>query len=168
LFQKCVSYHQTTSLASSFSYSISSVFNFENHNVRTILDENGENLFFAKDVCDVLGYANSRKAVSDHCKEKGVTKRDTLTNSGIQALNYINESNPMRLVVKSKLPAAEKFEAWVFEEVLPKIRKTGKYEAAITTPAHFTVVIRGKFSVKPLSTLNFLLWKVWKFIADDL
>jgi prophage antirepressor-like protein len=122
----------------------------------------------AKDVCDVLGYANARKAVSDHCKEKGVTKRDTPTNGENQELTYINEGNLYRLVVKSQLPAAEKFEVWVFEEVLPTIRKTGRYEAAITTPAHFTVVIRGKFSVKPLSTLNFLLWKVWKFKGCDL
>lgn len=110
------------------------VFDFEENIIRTVIDDDGETLFLAKDVCDVLGYANSRKAVSDHCKEKGVTKRDTLSKGGKQQATFINEPNLMRLIVKSKLPAAEKFEAWVFEEVLPTIRKTGKYESPKVEP----------------------------------
>jgi prophage antirepressor-like protein len=110
------------------------VFDFEENVIRTVIDDDGETLFFAKDVCGVLGYANARKAVSDHCKEKGVTKRDTLSKGGKQQAIFINEPNLMRLVVKSKLPAAEKFEAWVFEEVLPTIRKTGKYEIPKVEP----------------------------------
>jgi prophage antirepressor-like protein len=99
---------------------------FNNSNVR-IIDENNEPLFCAKDVCDILGYANSRKAISDNCKEKGVTNRDTPTSGGIQSMVYINEGNLYRLIAKSKLPSAEQFEAWVFEQVLPSIRKTGGY-----------------------------------------
>lgn len=110
------------------------VFDFEENIIRTVIDDDGETLFLAKDVCDVLGYVNARKAVSDHCKEKGVTKRDTLSKGGKQQATFINEPNLMRLIVKSKLPAAEKFEAWVFEEVLPTIRKTGKYEAPKVEP----------------------------------
>ncbi|MEZ5691212.1 MAG: BRO family protein [Rickettsiales bacterium] len=92
-----------------------------------IIDENGEPLFCAKDVCDVLGYGNSREALSKHCREGGVTKRDTPTSSGEQLMAYINEGNLYRLIAKSKLPAAERFESWVFDEVLPSIRKKGHY-----------------------------------------
>ena len=72
-----------------------------------------------------LGYSRPGKAIIDHCK--GVLKRDTLTNGGIQELSYITEGDVYRLIIKSKLPAAEKFEHWVFDEVLPSIRKHGGY-----------------------------------------
>lgn len=62
-----------------------------------------------------------------HCKEKGITKRYTLTSGGKQALTYIDEGNLYRLITHSKLPEAETFETWVFDEVLPSIRKTGGY-----------------------------------------
>ncbi|MCX2962460.1 BRO family protein, partial [Rodentibacter caecimuris] len=74
------------------------------------------------------GYTNSRKALQDHCKPKGVTKRYTPTQSGNQEMIFINEPNLYRLIIKSRKPEAEPFEAWVFEEVLPQIRKTGKYQ----------------------------------------
>lgn len=83
--------------------------------------------FAAADVCEILGYANGRDALAKHCLEKGVAKRYTLTNRGKQALAYINEGNLYRLVIKSRMPAAEKFETWVCDEVLPLIRKTGSY-----------------------------------------
>lgn len=103
----------------------------------------------AKDVCDVLGYANASDAVIRHCKNNGIVKHDSVNSVGKKYQTiFINEPNLMRLVVKSKLPAAEKFEAWVFDEVLPTIRKTGKYEAPITTPAHFTVVITVELRLK--------------------
>lgn len=81
--------------------------------------------FVAVDVAAALGYANPRKAVLDHCK--GVTKRDTPTSSGVQQMSYINEGDLYRLIMKSKLPSAEKFENWVMNEVLPSIRKHGIY-----------------------------------------
>lgn len=95
--------------------------------VRTI-DEQGKIYFCGKDVAIALGYSNPRKALGDHCKAKGVTKRDTLTNGGKQQLLFVDEGNLYRLITHSKLPEAEKFEAWVFDEVLPQIRQTGKYE----------------------------------------
>jgi prophage antirepressor-like protein len=105
----------------------------ENHfnDFRTV-DDNGEIKFVANDVCDILGYTNASKAVSDHCKEKGITKRYPLqTAGGVQFFTLINEPNVYRLIVKSKLPGAEKFEEWLFEEVLPSIRKTGSYSPGI-------------------------------------
>jgi prophage antirepressor-like protein len=122
----------------------------------------------AKDVAEALGIANHRDALSrlDNDEKDDVGITDTIGRT--QQNSTINESGLFKLVFSSRKEEAKRFTKWVTSEVLPTIRKTGKYEAAITTPAHFTVVIRGKFSVKLLSTLNFLLWKVWKFITDDL
>lgn len=101
---------------------------FESASSIRIILVDGDPWFSVADVCDVLGYSNSRDTVAKHCRAGGVAKRDTPTNSGIQALTYINEGNLYRLVIKSRKPEAEKFEAWVCDEVLPSIRKTGRYE----------------------------------------
>lgn len=93
-------------------------------NVRTIC-EGDRILFCAKDVAEALGYSNPRKAVGDHCK--GVTKRDTLTEGGVQSLSYIPEGDVYRLIVGSKLPSAQRFETWLFNTVVPSIRKHGAY-----------------------------------------
>lgn len=102
-------------------------FQFNTQDIRTIVDEQGEPWFCAKDVCDVLDYSNTSKAISDHCREKGITKRYTLTEKGEQELTFINEGNLYRLIIKSQKPEAEPFETWVCDEVLPSIRKTGGY-----------------------------------------
>lgn len=115
------------------------VFNFEVNEVRTVVIDN-EPWFVGKDVAGVLGYSNTRKALSDHVrnKNKGVTKRDTL--GGTQELTIINEAGLYSLILKSKLPSAEKFEDWVTSEVLPAIRKHGAYltdkkiEEVLTNP----------------------------------
>lgn len=93
-------------------------------NIRVVM-EDGKPLFCGSDVAKALGYTNPRKALADHCK--GVTKRDTPTNGGIQPMSYIPEGDLYRLVARSELPSAEKFESWVFDEVLPSIRKHGAY-----------------------------------------
>lgn len=102
-------------------------FNFKSSQVRVITDPNQEFWFCGTDVCSILGYTNAPKALNDHCKEKGITKRYTLTEKGNQELIFINEPNLYRLIIKSRKPEAEPFETWVFEEVLPQIRKTGQY-----------------------------------------
>ena len=90
-----------------------------------ILREGDKYLFCANDAAVALGYSNPRAALQRHCK--GVAKRDTLTPGGVQSLSYIPEGDLYRLIIHSKLPSAENFEHWVFEEVLPCIRKTGGY-----------------------------------------
>ena len=105
-----------------------STFNFKDLPVRVISDPKGEFWFCGTDVCAILGYTNSRKALQDHCKQGGVTKRYTPTKSADQEMTFINEPNLYRLIIKSRKPEAEPFEALVFEEVLPQIRKTGKYQ----------------------------------------
>lgn len=114
--------------------------NVEFGSVRTRTDEKGNVVFCGKDVASALGYANVNDAIARHCKEKGVVKHDTLTSGGKQKLVFIDEGNLYRLITHSKLPSAEKFESWVFDEVLPSIRKHGAYmteqtiEKALTSP----------------------------------
>ena len=101
------------------------VFNFENQNVRTVIID-GETYWVANDVCNVLGYKKPMRAIELHCK--GTPKWGPLeTPGGVQQIRIISESDLLRLIIGSRLPAAEKFERWVFEEVLPTIRKTGGY-----------------------------------------
>ena len=101
-------------------------FNFSGQDVR-IITINGEPWFVGKDVADILGYSNSRKALSDHVddEDKGVTKSDTL--GGNQNITIINESGLYSLILKSKKPEAKQFKRWVTSEVLPIIRKHGAY-----------------------------------------
>lgn len=95
--------------------------------VRTIA-ENDKILFCAKDVAVSLGYADSVNAIKRHCR--GVAKRHLIDNMGReQEMSFIPEGDVYRLIARSKLPAAEQFERWVFDEVLPSIRKTGGYIA---------------------------------------
>jgi len=110
------------------------MFKFESSPVRTALVD-GEPWFLASDVAEALGYKNPADAVRKHCRKGGVAKRDTPTTSGIQAMLYINEPNLFRLTAHSKLPAAAPFEAWIFEEVLPTIRRKGGYIAKTATDA---------------------------------
>ena len=95
--------------------------------IRTV-EQDGKVLFCGKDVATALGYSNTRKALIDHCK--GVTKRDAPTSSGVQSMSFITEGDLYRLIASSKLPSAQKFESWVFDEVLPSIRRQGGYMAA--------------------------------------
>lgn len=89
----------------------------------TVVD--GKPYFCASDIAKSLGYSNPNKAVNDHCR--AITKRSTLISGKFQDINFIPEGDVYRLIMKSKLPSAEKFESWVFDEVLPTIRKTGGY-----------------------------------------
>jgi prophage antirepressor-like protein len=111
-------------------------FDFNGHGVRIITNEDGHIYFVAKDVCEVLGYTKSTSAVIDtHCKSEGCTKMVLPTNQGDQEQIIINEGNLYRLVLKSRKNEASVFESWVCDEVLPSIRKTGKYESKPLSPA---------------------------------
>lgn len=100
-------------------------FNFKTNQIRLIYLD-GEPWFVAKDVAGLLGYSKPRNAISSHCK--GALKQCIPTNSGIQEMSVIPERDVYRLVMRSKLPAAEEFEEWVVGEVLPAVRKTGSYQ----------------------------------------
>ena len=105
-----------------------STFNFHSNAVRVITDPNQEFWFCGSDICNILGYVNAPDAMKKHCKEAGIAKRYISHSSGRKEAIFINEPNLYRLIIKSRKPEAESFEAWVFEEVLPQIRKTGKYQ----------------------------------------
>lgn len=98
--------------------------------IRTITKDN-KTYFAGSDVAKALGYAIPHKAVQTHCK--GVLKWNIPTNSGNQDVLFITEGDIYRLIMKSKLPSAEKFEKWVMDEVLPSIRKNGGYIAGQET-----------------------------------
>lgn len=92
--------------------------------IRTlVIDE--KPYFCASDIAKALGYSNPNDAVSRHCR--AIVKHDTPISGKIQQINFIPEGDVYRLIMKSKLPTAEKFESWVMDEVLPTIRKTGGY-----------------------------------------
>lgn len=93
-----------------------------------ILIEDGKELFPANECARILGYSNPKDAVGRHCR--GVVKRDLIDALGrTQKTNFIPEGDLWRLIIRSRLPAAQKFEKWLFDEVLPEIRKTGGYRA---------------------------------------
>ena len=103
------------------------VFSNEEFGKVRVLNIDNEPWFVGRDVAEVLGYSNTRDAISKHVDEedKGVAKCDTP--SGAQQMTIINESGMYSLILSSKLPSAKKFKRWVTSEVLPAIRKTGSY-----------------------------------------
>lgn len=105
-------------------------FNHEQFGEIRVVEQGGEPWFIGKDVAEVLGYSNSRKAITDHVDTEdkdGVTIRDVIGRQ--QTANVINESGLYSLILSSKLPNAKKFKRWVTSEVIPSIRKTGGYLA---------------------------------------
>ena len=106
-----------------------------------IVEENGKVWFCGSDVAKALGYSNTKKAIIQHCKENGVAIYPLIDSLGReQQAKFISEGNVYRLITHSKLPTAQKFESWVFDEVIPSIHKHGAYmtgetlEKALTSP----------------------------------
>lgn len=93
-----------------------------------ILTIDGKEYFPATKVASILGYKDPDRAIRTHCLEDGGVFHPLIDNLGrTQQAKFIDEGNLYRLIVKSKLPQAQQFERWVFDEVLPMIRKTGAY-----------------------------------------
>jgi prophage antirepressor-like protein len=137
-------------------------FQFESKNIRTII-ENGEPLFVAIDVATALGYRKPHNAIHRHCKgslkrgplqnddsaKHGVIARDGTLKRGViadgigrtQEVILIYEPDVYRLIVGSRLPAAQRFERWIFEDVLPSIRKTGAYVGPNAEPPRPVTVL---------------------------
>ncbi len=105
------------------------VFDFNSLSIRAIADEFGNPWFVAKDVCAILGHSRPGIAVKDHCRQDGTTKRCIIDRLGReQETLLINEGNLYRPIIRSKKPEAERFEIKLMDEILPTLRKTGKYE----------------------------------------
>lgn len=97
-----------------------------------ILVEDGKELFPATECARILGYNQPGDAVRTHCQ--GCVKRTVVDARGCkQIANYIPEGDLWRLIIRSRLPAAQKFEKWLFDEVLPELRRTGGYRAKPST-----------------------------------
>lgn len=107
------------------------IFNNEEFGKIRTVEKNDVVYFAGSDVAKALGYAIPHKAVQTHCK--GVLKWNIPTDSGNQDVLFITEGDVYRLIMKSKLPSAERFESWVMDEVLPSIRKNGGYIAGQET-----------------------------------
>lgn len=102
-------------------------FTFENKSL-TILGTVLNSLFVAKQVCLALGFKDTINAVKTHCDPEDVCKVEVQTNGGKQLVNCVNESGLYALIFGSKLPKAKQFKRWVTNEVLPAIRRAGRYE----------------------------------------
>lgn len=102
------------------------IFNNEEFGQVRTIEIDGKPYFVANDVAKSLGYSNPSKATNDHCKH-AVLRRGNDSLGREQEFKFIPESDVYRLIVRSNLPDAEKFERWVFDDVLPSIRKNGGY-----------------------------------------
>jgi len=103
-------------------------FKFGSKPIRVINDENGNPWFVAKDSAEILGYKDSNNAIKQHCR--GVVKHHPIVDilGRTQNARIISEPDLYRLIAGSQLESSVKFEAWVFEEVIPSIRKKGSYQ----------------------------------------
>lgn len=111
--------------------SIPSVFSFENAQVRA-LGTPDLPLFVAVDAAGALGYKDKTNAIKQHVDPEDLIKSEIETKGGRQTVNCVNESGLYALIFGSKLESAKRFKRWVTSEVLPTIRKTGRYEASAT------------------------------------
>ena len=118
----------------------------------------GKEYFPATDCARMLGYSNPQEPIRKYCRADGCVNRSVIDSMGrTQQKKYITEGNLYRLITHSKLPAAEQFEVWVFDEVLPSIRKHGMYatEELIANPdlaiAAFTALKEEREKVKMLA-----------------
>ena len=109
-------------------------FNFQDHTVRVVLDDDNQPMFVAKDIATILGYADTSRAINVHCGGAVILRpiSDSLGRS--QEMRVIYEPDLYRLIFGSKLPSAQQFQNWVFEEVLPSIRTKGAYNLTDNPP----------------------------------
>jgi prophage antirepressor-like protein len=116
------------------------IFNFNAAQIHAFADDNGELWFSAKDVCSVLGYNNDTDALCKHCRDRGVKKCTSFSESENIDIAYIDEGNVYRLIINSRKEEAQIFENKLSAEILPTIRKTVIDTASLSTdkipPAH--------------------------------
>lgn len=109
---------------------------FKEHKIRQDADDKGDPLFCALDVCSALGHSNHRKALADLVDADDVTSGYIIDSKGRrQRTNFVNESGMYALIFGSRLQSAKDFKRWVTHDVLPSIRKTGRYEVQVKLAA---------------------------------
>lgn len=116
--------------------------------IRTV-EQDGKVMFCGKDVATALGYTNPNKALRDHTRgERFVHPLET--SGGTQHVQFITEGDLYRLIASSKLPSAQQFESWVFDEVLPSIRKQGAYVYSDGTEPDDVLMARGLLAARTI------------------
>lgn len=141
---------------------ITQTFTFnQSYKVRTAIIDS-EVYFCLADVCDVLDIKNSRRVASEMLDEKGVRKTYTPTDGGNQQITFINEPNLYRIIFRSNKPEAKNFQDWVFNDVLPTIRKTGKYENPKPKAEK-----RNYISNNDMVNIKRLIWLATHFMRND-
>lgn len=122
--------------------SIAQVFDSDEFGEIRVMDDGGRPLFCAKDVALALGYKDTNNAIKQHCR--GVAIHHPITDSlgRTQEARFITEGDMYRLIASSKLEGAQRFESWVFDDVVPSIRRDGAYVAANGTEDDATLMAR--------------------------
>lgn len=119
------------------------IFKYEENEVRTVIGEDGEPWWFAKDVCDILGLVNPSQVVSAlKDSQKDIIHLTEGASTGNLQRNIVNEAGLYKLIMRSRKPDAEKFQDWIAEEVLPTIRKTGSYSIQEALPQTYAEALR--------------------------
>lgn len=118
-------------------------FTFQQYSIRTTLIE-GEPWFCLIDVCAVLEIQNNRRVAAEMLDEKGVRKIYALTQGGEQQVIFVNEPNLYRVIFRSNKPEAKAFQDWVFNDVLPALRRQGRYETSGARPEPFLVMTQSE------------------------
>ncbi len=120
------------------------IFDNEQFGSLQVLEKDGKVFFPATDVALKLGYSNPHDAIKRHTKEKGVVFHEVLSPGGNQSKKYISEGNLYRLISNSKLETSQQFEQWVFDDVLPTLRRTGVYQTKpLTTQEQIQLIAQG-------------------------
>lgn len=148
-------------------------FSFENSSVRTLGTPEAP-LFVATDICKALSHSNPRKAIADLVDPEDIVKAEITDSMGrTQTVNCVTESGLYALIFGSKLDTAKRFKRWVTSEVLPAIRRTGRYEtdqsALITTSEQYeirkTIKSRAKNSSVHYQTVYNALYDYFKIAS---
>lgn len=105
------------------------IFNSPEFGQVRIVQQNDEPWFIGKDVAEILGYSNTKDAIAKHVDDEDKLGSQIATSGQNRNMTIINESGLYSLILSSKMPKAKEFKRWVTSEVIPAIRKTGKYEA---------------------------------------
>lgn len=120
--------------------------------IRTFKEPDGSVTFCGTDIATALGYSNTRDALIRHCKSNGVVNHDVIDSMGrTQQAKFITRGNLIRLAASSQLPGADKFESWIFDEVIPSVMEHGAY----ATPDTLDKMISSpEFGIKLLTELK--------------
>lgn len=125
------------------------IFNNEEFGQIRTIQLNNETYFIGKDVAEALGYAKARNAIATHVEEED--RKDAPIQGdlgGTQQMTIINESGLYALIFGSKLESAKRFKHWVTSEVLPSIRKTGRYQVPMSTAEQIQILAQGNVELE--------------------